>query len=234
MRPLTVVSLALACMRRANIRKCVQLLHVLAHHMKKRGHVIQRIIGCLVYLREWRGTHWQGKQLLQMRKAGRCSVISNQHVVGHTQGQGWEATCAIQKLESSRTGTKRIFSELLEEIEGNHTRCLCFTFQPVHYELELWVSIQQHGVSRYRNESIQALQSEFCRQDDGISTILFKQSNSTKVGLSATSTRDCRTQLLAAAGDTGPPSRGTSYHRPATQIWARAPSLAARRSQHDG
>ena len=47
------------------------------------------------------------------------------------------------------------------------------------------VSIQQHqGVSRHRNEDAQALQRELGLQDDGISMILSKQSESTKVGLS--------------------------------------------------
>ena len=59
-------------------------------------------------------------------------------------------------------------------------------FHSVHYWLELDVSIQQHeGFSRHRNEAVQALQHEFRRQDDGILMVLSKQSESTKVGLSA-------------------------------------------------
>ena len=59
-------------------------------------------------------------------------------------------------------------------------------FHSVHYWLELGVSIQQHqGFSRHRNEAAQALQRQFHWQDDGISMMLSKQSESTKVGLSA-------------------------------------------------
>ena len=59
-------------------------------------------------------------------------------------------------------------------------------FHSVHYWLELDVSIQQHqGFSRHRNEAAQALQREFHWQDDVISMMLSKQSESTKVGLSA-------------------------------------------------
>ena len=56
----------------------------------------------------------------------------------------------------------------------------------MHYWLELGVSIQQHqGFSRHRNEDAHTLHREFGWQDDGILMILSKQSESTKVGLSA-------------------------------------------------
>ena len=58
--------------------------------------------------------------------------------------------------------------------------------RPVHYRLELGVSIQQHqGFSRHKNEAARALQREYRLQDDGISMTLPKQSESTKVGFSA-------------------------------------------------
>ena len=45
------------------------------------------------------------------------------------------------------------------------------------YGSELGVSIQQHyWFSRHLNEAAQAFQRKFCRQDDGISIILSKQS----------------------------------------------------------
>ena len=59
---------------------------------------------------------------------GSCRARSKHHVVGCTLGRGWAATCAFQNLEHLRTSTKGTFSELLEIIEGNHTRCFTSTF----------------------------------------------------------------------------------------------------------
>ena len=74
----------------------------------------------------------------------------------------------------------------MRELKGTTLDVFNLLFHSVHYWLELGVSIQQHqGFSRHRNEAAQALQREFHWQDDVISMMLSKQSESTKVGLSA-------------------------------------------------
>ena len=57
---------------------------------------------------------------------------------------------------------------------------------PVHCWMELGISVQKHqGFSRHRNEAAQSHKVEFHCRDDRISMILSKQSEWTKVGLSA-------------------------------------------------
>ena len=95
---LTVVWLVLL---EANIWKCVQFRHVLAHGMNKRGLVT---ISCPEHLREWRGK--QGEPPLQTRM--QVVTESNQTATlldaldSVTRGRGWAATCAIWKLERER------------------------------------------------------------------------------------------------------------------------------------
>ena len=73
-----------------------------------------------------------------------------------------------------------------ESIEVNHAGCLYSTFHPALYGLELGVSIlENQGGSRHRKEAAQAPQRKFRQQDDGFSMIVSKQSEITKVGLSA-------------------------------------------------
>ena len=143
--------------------------------MNKKGPVIQGLIVRLAHHWEWGGN--QGQRLLQTR----IQVVSESN---------WNVTLWLgSTLRHSEIGTFKDKKAVSWNAWRNRRKALdvlTLLFHPVHHELKLGVSIQQHqGFSRHRNEAVQALQHEFRRQDDGILMVLSKQSESRKVGLSA-------------------------------------------------
>ena len=97
---------------------------------------------------------------------------------------------------------RRNFLNWMRESKGTTFEVISLLCRPVHYWLELAVSIQQHqGFLRHRNEAVQALQRDFGQQDDGFLMILSKQFESTKIGLSAPHERERQKN----GGEAGPP-----------------------------